>query len=462
MKQPSPEMRGASSTERSLGRGWDDLLSQIMEREALPVPSPLLHREVEGRPRRRVVVTGMGAVTPLGLTVEEFWRGLVAGRSGAGPMTLCDPTGYPCTIAAEVKGFDPLSYMEAKEAKRMARFSQMAVAATRMALEDASLDLGAEDLERIGVLVGNGNGGFPTTEQECRVLVAKGGMKINPFFMPMILPNMAASQISLLFGIRGYSSTVITACAASTQALGEATEVIRRGKADVMIAGGTEAGISQLGLAGFCVMRALTTRNSEPTRASRPFDAERDGFLPGEGAAMLILEGLEHALLREANILAEVVGYGVSSDAFHIVAPDAEGEGAARAMRWALADASLAPGEVDYINAHGTSTPLNDAVETLAIKKVFGEDAYRVPISSTKSMIGHLLGGSGAVEAAACIKTIQEGTMHPTINYEHPDPACDLDYVPNQARRKDVRVVLSNSFGFGGQNVCLVFQRFEG
>ncbi|MBI4301311.1 MAG: beta-ketoacyl-ACP synthase II [Chloroflexi bacterium] len=410
---------------------------------------------------RRVVATGMGAVSPLGLTVEEFWQGLIKGRSGIGPMTLCDTKGFPCTIAGEVKDFDPADYIEPKEARRMARFSQLAIAAARMAMEDAQLDLSRENMERVGVLLGNGNGGFPTTEEGCRVLVAKGGMRINPFFMPMILPNMAASQISLLFGIRGYNSTIITACAAGTQAIGEAREVILSGRADVMVAGGTEAGISQLGLAGFCVMRALTTKNEEPTKASRPFDAHRDGFVPAEGAAILILETLEHARSRGAPILAELVGYGVSSDAYHIVAPDGDGTGAMNAMRWALEDAGLSPNDIDYINAHGTSTPLNDVTETMAIKRLFGDHAYRLPISSTKSMTGHSLGASGALEAIACIKTITDGIIHPTINYEYPDPACDLYYVPNQARRQKVDVVLSNSFGFGGQNACIVFRRFD-
>lgn len=409
-----------------------------------------------------MVITGIGALTPLGLTSDEYWRGLIEGKSGIAPTTLCDTKGLTCTIAGEVKGFDPRNFLDFKEAKRMARFSQLAVAATKMAVADAGLDLSKEDPERIGVLLGNGNGGFPDTEAGCRILVAKGGMKMNPFFMPMILPNMAAAQVSLVMGFKGYNSTVITACAAGNQAIGEAVEVIRRGAADVVVSGGAEAGISQLGLAGFCVMRALTTNNAEPTKASRPFDAKRDGFVPAEGAGILILESLEHALARGARILAEVVGFGVSCDAFHIVAPDSDGNGAARAMRWALQDAGLEPTGIDYINAHGTSTPLNDAVETLAIKKVFGDYAYKVPISSTKSMIGHLLGASGAAEAVACVKTINDGIIHPTINYDERDPACDLDYVPNVARKKEVKTALSNSFGFGGINACVVFKNFEG
>ncbi|MBI4216005.1 MAG: beta-ketoacyl-ACP synthase II [Chloroflexi bacterium] len=417
----------------------------------------------ESRPqRRRVVVTGLGAVSPLGLTADELWEGLVAGKSGIAPITLCDTTGLPCTIAGEVKGFDPRQYLDFKEAKRMARFSQFAVVATQMALENSGLKLEQEDPDRRGVLLGNGYGGFPETEENCRTLVARGGMKINPFFMPMILPNMAAGQVSMRFRLRGYSSTVITACAAATQAIGEAAEVIRRGSADIMVTGGTEAGITALGIAGFAIMRALTTQNQEPAKASRPFDANRDGFVPAEGSGILILEELGHAQRRGARILAELVGFGVSSDAHHITAPDADGLGARHAMEWALADAGLRREEVDYINAHGTSTPLNDATETLAIKSLFGEYAYKLAISSTKSMVGHLMGASGGVGAIATIRAITDGVIHPTINYETPDPQCDLDYVPNQARRQDVRVALSNSFGFGGQNACLAFKKFAG
>ncbi|MBI2936224.1 MAG: beta-ketoacyl-ACP synthase II, partial [Chloroflexi bacterium] len=342
--------------------------------------------------RKRVVVTGMGIITPLGQTVQEFWDALVAGKSGIAPITLCDPSPFPCRIAGEVKGFDPAQHMDAREARRMARFSQLAVAAAIRAQQDARLDMAKEDSERVGIVLGNGNGGFPTTEEQCRILLEKGAMRVSPFFIPMILPNMAAANVSRLLGLKGYTSTVITACAASTQAIGEAAEVIRRGDADVVFTGGTEAGISPLGLGGFCVIKALSSRNEEPEKASRPFDAQRDGFIPAEGAAVLILESLEHALKRDASIYGEVAGFGVSSDAFHAVQPDENGDGAARAMRAALARAGVRPQEVDYINAHGTSTPLNDAAETLAIKRVFGEQAYSVPISSTKSMIGHALG----------------------------------------------------------------------
>jgi 3-oxoacyl-[acyl-carrier-protein] synthase II len=412
--------------------------------------------------RKRVVITGVGAITPLGQSVSEFWENLVAGRSGVGPMTLCDTDGYPCKIAAEVKDWRPELFIDHKEARRMARFSQFAVASARQAIEQAALRLDCEDRTRAGVLMGNGNGGYPNLEEAVRTIVDRGGMRMDPFLMPKALPNMAAAQISLQFGLKGYTSTTVTACAAGTQAIGEAAEVIRRGSADVILAGGTEAGISQLGLGAFAVMRAMSTRNDDPERASRPFDAERDGFVPAEGAAVFVLESLEHAQLRGATILAEVAGYAASADAYHLVAPCADGEGAARTIAWALEDAGIGPADVDYINAHGTSTPLNDLSETVAIKAAFGQDAYRVPISSTKSMIGHALGGSGALETVACVKSIETGMIHATVNLDHPDPECDLDYVPNVSRPAVVRTVLKNSFGFGGQNACLVLRRFDG
>ena len=409
----------------------------------------------------KVVVTGMGAMTPLGESPEEFWRNLAAGKSGVGPMTLCDPEGYPCRISGEVTGFDPEQYIPGREARRMARFSQLAVAAGLQAAESSGFDIACEDPYRVGVILGNGNGGFPTLEENCRILADRGGMRMSPFFFPMILPNMAAAAVSRYLGAQGYNSTATTACAASNQAIGEALNVLRRGTADVVFAGGAEAGISLLGLSGFAVMRALTTRNDEPERASRPFDAERDGFVPSEGAVILVMERLEHAMARGANILAEVAGFGCTSDAGHPVQPEESGASASRAMSIALSDAGATMDDVDYINAHGTSTPLNDTLETVAIKRLFGERAYQIPISSTKSMIGHSLGAAGALEAAACIKTITEATLHPTINYTSPDPSCDLDYVPNHARQMDARVVLSNAFGFGGQNACLVFRKFE-
>ncbi len=397
----------------------------------------------------------------MGQTPDAFWANLLAGKPGIGPMTLCDATDYPCRIAGEVRDFDPTQYIDGKEARRMARFSQLAVAAGLTAVESAGLDISQEDPYRVGVVLGNGNGGFPTLEDNCRVLAEKGGMRMTPFFFPMVLPNMAAANLSRYVGAHGYNSTATTACAASNQAIGQALDVIRRGSADVVLAGGTEAGISQLGLAGFAVMRALSTRNDEPEKASRPFDANRDGFVPSEGSAILVLESLEHAQKRNAAIIGEIVGFGCTSDAGHLVQPEETGASAAEAMKQALLDAGLGLDQVDYINAHGTSTPLNDALETVAIKRLFGDLAYKIPISSTKSMIGHSLGASGSLEAIACLKSINDGKVHPTINYQEADPACDLDYVPNQARSLDVKVVLSNAFGFGGQNACLVFRRFE-
>ena len=412
--------------------------------------------------RPRVVITGMGAITPLGLTAGQFWDNILQGKSGIGPMTLCDPTDYPCRIAGEALDFNPDQFINPRESRRMARFSQIALAAALMAVEDARLDISKEDSFRVGVSLGNGNGGFPTLEENCRVLVERGGMRMSPFFFPMVLPNMAAANVSRFTGARGYNSTAVTACAASNQAMGEALEVLRRGAADVMLTGGAEAGISQLGLAGFAVMRALSTRNDAPEKASRPFDAERDGFVPAEGAVILVAETLEHALKRDAHVLCEFAGFGSSSDAHHPVQPEETGESAGRAMQGALDDAGVTLKDVDYINAHGTSTPLNDAVETAAIKRLFGDLAYRIPVSSTKSMIGHSLGAAGALEAVPCVRSITDGAIHPTVNYEHADPQCDLDYVPNVQRQSQVRVVLSNAFGFGGQNACLVFRKYDG
>ena len=411
--------------------------------------------------RGRAVVTGMGAVTPLGESVDEFWAALVRGESGIGEITLADTTRFPSKIAGEVSGFDAGAYMDRRDSRRMARFSQLAVAAAGLAIEDAGLDLSSLDRDRLGVVMGNGNGGFPTTEENARVLVSRGGMRMSPHFIPMVLPNMAAANVSRIFGLRGYTSTIITACAAGTQGIGEAAEVVRRGAADVALGGGCEAGICELGLGGFNIIRALSRFQGDPAKASRPFDANRDGFVPAEGAALLVIERLEHALDRGANILAEVIGQGVSSDAFHAVQPDEDGSGAARAIRAALADAGIGPGEIDYINAHGTSTPLNDLAETLGVKAAMGERAYKTPMSSTKSMIGHALGGAGAIEAVASIKTILENEIHPTINYETPDPECDLDYVPNEPRKRRVDTVMSNSFGFGGQNACVILRRFD-
>jgi 3-oxoacyl-[acyl-carrier-protein] synthase II len=414
-----------------------------------------------GRTGTRVVVTGMGAITPIGNTVAEFWDSCLAGRSGIDILTSFDHSAYPIHIAGEIKNFDPEEHMDRRDARRMARFSQFAIAATHEAIKHAELDMDEVERTRVGVLIGNGIGGLVETQEAVRTMGVRGGMKIDPFYYPKMLPNMAAAHIALHIGAKGYNNTVITACAAGTQALGDALDLVRAGRVDVAIAGGTEATLCETGLAGFAVIRALSSHNEEPQKASRPFDAERDGFVAAEAAGIFVLENLEHARKRNAPILAELAGYGAGNDAFHVVAPSEDGEGAANAMTWALDDAGVEPAEVDYINAHGTSTKLNDLSETLAIKRVFGEDAYRVPISATKSMIGHSFGAAGAVESIAAVQSIQTGTIHPTINYEHPDPECDLDYVPNESRRVDVDVVLKNSFGFGGQNACLVFRRYE-
>jgi 3-oxoacyl-[acyl-carrier-protein] synthase II len=411
--------------------------------------------------RKRVVVTGMGAMTPLALTLEETWQDLVAGRSGVGLITQFDASESPSRIAGEIKGFDPKDYIDRKEARRMARCSQVSVAVAQAALADAGLELPLTDAARVGVSMGTAVGGF---EQAVGVVDdhrAKGWGRVNPFTAIGMLLNMPSHHVSCFAGAKGPISTEVAACASGTQAVGEAADAIRLGAADMMICGGVEALIHFAPITSFCAMRALSTRNDEPQKASRPFDADRDGFVYSEGCAVLVLESLEHATARGAHVRAEVLGHASSSDAYHVAQPHPEGEGAIHAMHRALEDAGLAPSDVDYINAHGTSTPINDAVETKAIKEVFGECAYDIPISSTKSMIGHAMGGAGAIEAAVCVKTIEEGIIHPTINLENPDPACDLDYVPGEARQADVRVTLSNSFGLGGQNACLVLGRFE-
>ena len=417
--------------------------------------------DTNGR-RNRAVITGMGVLSCLGHSVDEYWDGLTSGTSGIAELTLTNTEGYPCKIGGEVRDFNPTDYVDRKESRRLARFSQLAIGATTEAIADAGLDISAEDPDRVAVLLGCGAGGLPETDQQSRILSRRHGMRMSPFFIPMMLVNMAAANVSRIFGATGYTNTCVTACAAGTQAIGEAAEVIRRGAADVVITGGAEAGICELGLGGFCTIHALTTRNDDPERASRPFDKERDGFAPAEGAGIFILESEEHARARGASFEVYVAGWGVSSDAFHLVQPHAEGRGAALAIRLALEDAGLGPADIDYVNAHGTSTPSNDASETLAIKLALGDHAANIPISSTKSMIGHSLGAAGALEAVACVKTIEDGVIHPTINYEYPDPACDLDYVPNVKREADVKTVLSNSFGFGGQNACLVLQRVPG
>jgi beta-ketoacyl-acyl-carrier-protein synthase II len=412
---------------------------------------------------RRVVITGMGAVSVLGTGLRKFWDGLIAGRSGIRKITQFDASFLPCQIAGEVPDFDPEQFMERKEARRMARSSQMALASARMAIEDARISIPVPDMERTGVSFGTSIGGLEKFDEGISTLRSHGLARVNPFTIPSGLPNVPAFLISQQFQCLGPNSTVTTACATGTQAVGDGFEFIRHGRADLVVAGGTEALVQDFALAGFCAMRALPVNfNDNPTEASRPFSIDREGFVFSEGSGSLILEYLDHALLRNARIYAEVVGHASSCDGYSITSPDPEGAGAIRAMRWALADGHIEPAQVDYINAHGTSTPLNDAGETNSIKKVFGDHAYKVAISSIKSMIGHALGASGALEAIACALTIYESIIPPTINYLNPDPVLDLDYVPNTARRQDVRVTLSNSFGLGGQNACLVLRKYEG
>lgn len=410
----------------------------------------------------RVVVTGTGVVTPIGLDVASFWESCLAGRSGADRIKRFDASAYAVQIGCEVKDFDPTRYMDRKDARRVDRTTQYAIAATRQALDQARLSLDSIDLDEVGVVFGSGVGGLDSLWEAASVLKERGPMRVNPLLSTMMGADMIAGNISILWGARGPNFGIVSACASGNHSIGEAFEIIRRGDASVMICGGAEGALNPLGLSGFHRTGALSTRNDDPQHASRPFDAQRDGFVFGDGGGALILERLDFALARGARPLAEVVGYGATADAYHVTAPLEDGSGAAKAMLRALKKAGLRPEDVDYINAHGTSTPLNDKTETLAIKTVFGERAYDIPISSTKSMIGHLIGAAGAVEAVASIQTLLTGTIHPTINYEFPDPECDLDYVPNTPRRADVRVVLSNSFGFGGHNATLIFKKYEG
>jgi beta-ketoacyl-acyl-carrier-protein synthase II len=409
----------------------------------------------------------MGAITPLGLNVADSWRGMVEGRSGVDYITLFDASQFPTTFAGEVKGFDPTNYMSAKEARRIARATQFSLATAVETMADAGLERfpepGARNglAQRSGALIGTSYGGFAAAEDAIRDYDKRGLSRVNPFALASSLPNMITSHVCQRYNMQGYTSTITTACAAGTQALGEAAEVIRRGKIDLMLAGGLEAVVTEIVLAGFSAMRAMSTRNGDPASACRPFDAERDGFVISEGAALFVLERLPHALKRGARVYAEILGYGVSADTHHVAQPDPQGRYAQLAMAGALEDAGIAFDEVDYINAHGTSTSLGDAAETTAIKTLFGERAYEIPISSTKSMIGHALGGAGAIEALASVQTIGTGVIHPTINYQTPDPSCDLDYVPNRSRQAEVRIALSNSFGLGGQNACLVLGGYE-
>jgi 3-oxoacyl-[acyl-carrier-protein] synthase II len=411
--------------------------------------------------KRTVVVTGVGMITPVGLDTEKSWEGLVRGRSGIGPITQFDDKDIPTQIAGEVKDFDPSRFIEAKEIKKMDRFIHLAIAASQMAMDDSKLIVSPENAERVGVMVSAGMGGLPAIEKYHKVYLERGSRKISPFFIPMLIINEAAGHISIRYGAKGPNICVVTACATGTHSIGDAFKWIQRGDADAMIAGGTESCICPLGVGGFNAMKALSTRNSEPERASRPFDAERDGFIMGEGAGVVILEELEFAKKRGARIYAEVIGYGATSDAYHITAPAPNGEGAARCMTMALRDAGIAPAEMGYINANGTSTKFGDELESIAIKTVFGDHAYKVPVSSTKSMTGHLLGAAGGVEAVVSILAMDRGVLPPTINLENPDPECDLDYIPNTARKTQVEVTMSNSFGFGGTNACLIFRKYR-
>lgn len=411
--------------------------------------------------QRRVVITGMGAITPVGIGLEESWHGIVAGRSGISHLTKFDAAGYDCRIAGEVKGFNAKDYLPEKLLKRLDPFIIFGLVASKMALEDSQLDIASEDATRIGVSTGCGLGGLGTIEQYRDVLVQRGPSRISPFFIPMAIPNMASGQISILLGLKGPNTVVCTACAAGSHSVGEAFKTIQRGAADVMFCGGTESVITPLALSGFAALKALSTRNDEPERASRPFDKDRDGFVIGEGSGMLVLEELGHAQARGAKIYAEIIGYGLTADAYHMTAPPDDGEGAARCLRMALDDAGIGCKDVDYINAHGTSTSLGDIGETRAIKAVFGEHANKLLVSSTKSMTGHLLGGAGGIEAVFCVKAIADGVAPPTINLENPDPECDLNYVPNKAIKTDINIAVSNSFGFGGTNAVLVFKKFK-
>lgn len=407
----------------------------------------------------RVVVTGVGVITPLGNTVEKFWKSLINGESGIDTVTKFDVSEFPTKVAAEVKDFEPTLYIDKKEARRMDRFIQFAVASAKLALEDSQIDLSKVDLNRFGVIYGTGIGGIETFENQMKIMYEKGPGKVSPFFIPMMIANMAAGQIAITFGLKGINETIVNACASSTNAIGEAFKAIQRGDADLIVTGGTEAAITPMSFAGFCAMKAMST-NEDPKKASRPFDLNRDGFVMGEGSASLILESLEHAQKRGAKIYAEIIGYGATDDAYHITAPAPEGEGAARAMEAALKDGKVSFDMIDYINAHGTSTEYNDKFETMAIKKVFKDHAYKLYVSSIKSMLGHLLGAAGAVEAVATVLAIKNGIIPPTINYETPDPECDLNYVPNEAIEREVNYAISNSLGFGGHNGTLLFKKF--
>jgi len=410
--------------------------------------------------KKRIVITGIGVVSPIGTGNAEFVQSLKAGKSGISTIEHFDITNFPTKIGGYIKDFDPEKFIDKKRAKRMARFTQMGSAAAKMAIEDSGLDLSKEDLTRIGVVTGTGMGGLDVIEEQEATLLNKGPRRVSPFLIPMIITNMLPGEIAITYGFKGPNYAVTSACSSANHAMGDALNMLRNGYADVMISGGAEAVITPLGLAGFCNIKAVSERNDEPTKASRPFDKDRDGFVMGEGAGIVVLETLEHALARNAKIYAELAGYGASDDAYHMTAPDPEGNGGALAMETAVADAGISKDEVDYINAHGTSTPLNDKIETAAIKKVFGERAYKIPISSTKSMTGHLLGAAAGIELAAIVLSMQAGFIHPTINYTTPDPECDLDYVPNTARETQFSCAISNSLGFGGHNSTIVIKKY--
>jgi len=409
--------------------------------------------------KKRVVVTGLGAITPVGHTKKDFWAALMSGKSGTARLTAFDPSLFTTHIAAEVKEYDPLKYFSSKDVRHMDRFVQFAMIASKEAFAESGLDMTKVDADRCGVLIGSGIGGLHTFEEQHSIYLQKGHSKISPFLIPMLIVNMATGEVSIALGFRGPNSCVATACASANHALGDAFRIIQRGEADVMVAGGSDGCITPMGFGGFCSIKALSRRNTEPERASRPFDKERDGFVMGEGAGILVLEEYEHAKRRNAPIYCEMAGYGMSGDAYHITAPSPGGEGGARCMSQAVTDAGLNTDEIDYINAHGTSTSLNDKIETLAIKKVFKEHAYKLMVSSTKSMTGHLLGAAGGIEAIASILAIKEGVVPPTMNYQYPDPDCDLDYVPNEPRKKSIRTALSNALGFGGHNATIIFKK---
>jgi 3-oxoacyl-[acyl-carrier-protein] synthase II len=413
-----------------------------------------------GQAARRVVVTGLGLVTPLGTGIEKTWKAICAGESGIGRITRFDPTGYDAQIAGEVKDFDPAQFIEKKEIKKMDTFIHYAVGAAHLAVDDAGLKIKPEEATKVGVYIGSGIGGLGSIEHYHDVLKAKGPGRVSPFFIPMTIINLASGQVAIRIGAKGPNSCAVTACATGNHCIGDAYRLIQRGDADVMVAGGAEAAVTPLGVAGFAAAKALSFRNDEPTKASRPFDKDRDGFVLGEGAGVVVIEELEHARRRGVRVYGEIIGYGMNSDAYHITAPPEEGEGAVRCMELALKDAGITTDEIGYINAHGTST-MADAIETRAIKRVFGEQAYRIPVSSTKSMTGHLLGAAGGIEAVFSLLALFHGILPPTINLDHPDPACDLDYVPNQARPAAIKTALSNSFGFGGVNACLIFKRLD-